>query len=309
MASSFTGKEYNIYRGKGGPGGPVIRDTATIPELGPDDVLIRITHSGVCFTDQEFYRLGSPVALGHEGTGVVEAIGSDVTTLKVGDRAGGGFHRHSCGKCQYCLTGQDIHCYERTVFGFGDFNNGTFGQYYLGKETYVHRIPDGLASEDSAPLHCAGATVYSALTDTVKERNRVGIIGIGGLGHLAIQFAAKMGVEVVVFSSSADKEAEARAFGAFEFVLLSEPEKISAPVDVLILAGSKYPDWTKFVVSLLLWCAWMEADRCDADSSTTRSWRETAPSCPWPRRPKGRLPSRMLLPVSVTPNTADWTTC
>lgn len=250
MASSFTGKQYPIYRGQGGA---VVRDTATIPELGPDDVLIRITHSGVCFTDQEFYRLGSPVALGHEGTGVVEAIGSSVTTLKVGDRAGGGFHRHSCGKCHYCLTGQDIFCYERTVFGFGDYNNGTFGQYYLGKETYVHRIPDGLSSEDSAPLHCAGATVYSALTDTVKERDRLGIIGIGGLGHLAIQFAAKMGVEVVVFSSSADKEAEARAFGASEFVLLSEPEKISAPVDVLILAGSKYPDWTRCVVSLVLW--------------------------------------------------------
>ena len=87
--------------------------------------------------------------------------------------------------------------------------------------------------------------MYSALIGSAKPGDRVGIIGIGGLGHLAIQFSAKMGYETVVFSTSADKEAEARSFGASEFYLLSEPENITKPINVLIVTGSRYPNWTK----------------------------------------------------------------
>jgi D-arabinose 1-dehydrogenase-like Zn-dependent alcohol dehydrogenase len=94
-------------------------------------------------------------------------------------------------------------------------------------------------------LQCAGATTYNALADTVKAGDRVGIVGIGGLGHLAIQFAAHMGAEVVVFSTSKDKEAEAKEFGAREFVLMSEPGTVSKPLDVLIVASNRYPDWSK----------------------------------------------------------------
>ncbi len=235
MASSFAGKEYPIYRGVDGK---LTQQTAKIPELGSNDILIKITHAGVCYTDFLLFHIGLPIALGHEGVGIVEAVGSAVTTLKVGDRAGGGFHRDSCGKCKYCLTGQDLYCYERTIYGFGDAENGTFGSYYIGKEGYVHKIPDNLSSEDAAPLQCAGATVYAALVDTIKPAQRVGIVGIGGLGHLALQFASKLGAEVVAFSTTKDKEQEARSFGASEFVLLDEADKISAPVDVLVVAGS-----------------------------------------------------------------------
>ena len=242
MASELVGKEFNVYRGIDKK---ITATKTTIPPLGPKDVLIRTTHSGVCHTDALFYELGAPLALGHEGVGIVEAIGSDVTQFKVGDRAGGGFHRNSCGHCKYCLSGRDILCYERLIFGEGDFDNGTFGEYFIGKETYVHRIPDGLSSAEAAPLHCAGATVYSALKHTITSTSRVGIIGIGGLGHLAIQYAAKMGAEVVVFSTSASKEQEARGFGAAEFALLDQVEKIKTPVDVLVLTGAKYPDWEK----------------------------------------------------------------
>ncbi|KAB5515670.1 hypothetical protein GE09DRAFT_979465, partial [Coniochaeta sp. 2T2.1] len=142
--------------------------------------------------------------------------------------------------------------YSRVIYSEADFNNGTFGRYYIGKEGYVHRIPDAITSEDAAPLQCAGATVYSALVGTVKPRDRVGVIGIGGLGHLAIQFAAKMGAEVVVFSSSADKEGEARSFGAKEFVLINEPEKVSAPVETLVLTSSYHPDWDKYATKKVL---------------------------------------------------------
>jgi D-arabinose 1-dehydrogenase-like Zn-dependent alcohol dehydrogenase len=250
MASqTLTGKEYNVFRGIEGK---VTATPTTIPELRPNEVLIRITHSGICYTDYEYYSNGAPLAMGHEGAGVVEAVGSEVKTLKVGDRAGGGFHKNSCGHCDYCLTGRDIYCYERTVYGEGDFSNGTFGKYFIGKEGYVHKTPEGLTDAEAAPLQCAGATTYSAVVDTTKPRDRVGVVGIGGLGHLAIQFAAKLGHDVVVFSSSKDKEEEARGFGASEFILMSEPDKVSAPVNVLIVAGSRYPDWSKFLTKEVL---------------------------------------------------------
>jgi D-arabinose 1-dehydrogenase-like Zn-dependent alcohol dehydrogenase len=105
-----------------------------------------------------------------------------------------------------------------------------------------------MLSEHAAPLNCAGATVYQALLQSTKPGDRVGIIGIGGLGHLAIQFSKKLGFETVVFSTSPKKEQEARDFGADEFILLSEADKITKPVDALLVAGSAYPDWEKFLV-------------------------------------------------------------
>ena len=226
-----------------GVDGKMKKAPAELPALGPKEVLIKITHSGLCASDIFFIPYG--IALGHEGVGIVEKVGDAVTQFKVGDRAGGGYHRNSCGLCKYCLSGKDIWCYQRTIYGEGDYSNATIANYYVGVETYLHKIPEALASEDAAPLQCAGATVYTALIDTIKPSSRVGIIGIGGLGHLAIQFAAKLGAEVVVFSTTNDKEAEARRFGASEFYLLSEPEKVTKPVDVLVFTGSAYPDWSK----------------------------------------------------------------
>ncbi|KAH7123625.1 chaperonin 10-like protein [Dendryphion nanum] len=235
--------EYTVFRGVDGA---VKQATTPLLALGPKEILVKITHSGLCATDLAYLPYG--LALGHEGVGIVEAIGSEVTQFKVGERAGGGYHRNSCGHCKYCLSGQDIWCYERSVFGEGDYNNGTLSKYFIGIETYLHKIPEGLASEHAAPLQCAGATTYNALVSVVKPGDRVGIIGIGGLGHLAIQFARKLGTEVVVFSTSRDKEEEARKLGASEFYLLDETEKVTKPVDTLVVAGSRYPDWKKFLV-------------------------------------------------------------
>jgi D-arabinose 1-dehydrogenase-like Zn-dependent alcohol dehydrogenase len=242
--SALEGKEYTVYRGIDGK---ITATKTTLPALGPKDILIKITHTGVCYTDHEVFKGGYALSLGHEGVGTVVAIGPSVSQFSIGDRAGGGFHRDSCGHCEYCLKGDDIWCYSRVIYSEGGFDNGTFGDYYIGKESFVHKIPANMLSEHAAPLQCAGATVYNALVDVIKgPAQRVGIVGIGGLGHLAIQFAAKMGAEVVVFSTSADKEKEAREFGASEFVLLGELEKLGAPVNVLIVAGSKYPDWDKY---------------------------------------------------------------
>ncbi|TVY71367.1 alcohol dehydrogenase [Lachnellula suecica] len=225
----------HVYRGVEGR---VTKTPDTLPsELGPKEVLLRITHASLCGTDLHIVHLG--IALGHEGVGIVEKTGSDVTQLKVGDRAG------ACGSCQYCLKGEETYCYLREGYAENGFNKGTFGDYYIGIETYLHKIPDSMASEHAAPLQCAGSTVYTALVSSIKPGDRVGVIGIGGLGHLAIQFSSKFGAETIAFSTSPSKEAEARSFGASEFYLLSEPEKIKRPLNVLIIAGNGYPDWAK----------------------------------------------------------------
>lgn len=228
-----------------GVNGSIQKVTHALPPLGPYEVLVKITHTGLCGTDVHAIHFNS--VLGHEGIGIVQAIGSRVTQLQIGDRVGGGFLRDSCGHCKYCLSGQEMFCYDRDIFMESDRtrNRGTFTDYYVGTETFLHKIPDAISSEHAAPLQCAGATVYSALVDVIKPGHRVGVLGIGGLGHLAIQFASKMGSQVIVFSTNSSKEAEARKFGASEFYLTQEPEAITKPVDILLVAGSAYPDWEK----------------------------------------------------------------
>ncbi|KIX92701.1 uncharacterized protein Z520_11553 [Fonsecaea multimorphosa CBS 102226] len=225
--------------------GKVKKTPAEIPELKANEVLVKITHSGLCGTDLFYINPGC--ALGHEGVGTVEKVGSAVTAHKIGDRVGGGYLRSSCGQCKYCLTGRDIMCYNRDIYGAAGFSNGTFATYYIAKEGYVYAIPASIPSEHAAPLQCAGATVYSALKTYYSTGMRVGVLGIGGLGHLAIQFAAKMGAATTVFSTSPDKEKEARGFGASEFVVLGHEDKLSAPVDVLLITAHKAPDWSTFM--------------------------------------------------------------
>lgn len=135
------------------------------------------------------------------------------------------------------------------------YSNGTLGTYYVGTESYVYHIPESMPSEFAAPLQCAGATVYSALKTSYRPGLRVGVLGIGGLGHLAIQFAAKMGAETVVFSTSPSKEKEAKEFGASEFVVLGHEDQLTKPVDVLLITAHKSPDWATYVSFLSNACA------------------------------------------------------
>ena len=112
---------FSVYRGAEGS---VKKVAGKHRDLGPKEILVKITHSGLCSTDLAYIPYG--IALGHEGVGIVEAIGNEVTQFKVGERAGGGYQKNSCGHCSYCLSGQDIWCYERSIFGEGDYDNGTF---------------------------------------------------------------------------------------------------------------------------------------------------------------------------------------
>jgi D-arabinose 1-dehydrogenase-like Zn-dependent alcohol dehydrogenase len=190
------------------------------------------------------------MGLGHEGVGVVEKTGPLVKTLKKGDRVGWGYNHSFCGHCEQCLTGNDVYCSERAFYGEADLDQGSFGSHAVWREIALFKLPDNLSDEDAAPLQCAGATVFSALHSyEIKPTDTVGIMGVGGLGHLAIQFAAKMGCRVVVISGSDSKKEEALKLGAHEFITTKGKTelKVSHPIDRLLVTTSFQPDWEQII--------------------------------------------------------------
>lgn len=227
---------------KGSSGGQIVQSQTTKPDLTSDQVLIKVTASGLCGTD-EHYK-GADMVLGHEGVGIVEATGPDVKFLKTGDRVGWGYEHDSCGHCEACLTGREQYCPEREMYGEANLDQGSFASHAVWKEAFLFQIPDGLSDAEAAPLMCGGATVFNALHSyDIKSTDRVGVMGVGGLGHLAIQFASKMGCDVVVFSGSDSKKEEARKLGATEFVAMKGKKEldIGRKLDVLIVTTSVNP--------------------------------------------------------------------
>jgi D-arabinose 1-dehydrogenase-like Zn-dependent alcohol dehydrogenase len=217
-------------------------------DLKSDDVLVRITHSGVCGTDVHYKT--ADMALGHEGTGIVEETGPDAKLLKKGDRVGWGYEHDCCGHCRQCLTGWETLCKERKMYASADLDQGSFGSHAVWREAFLFKVPDNMANEDAAPLMCGGSTVFNALHGAqVRPTARVGIVGVGGLGHLAIQFAAKMGCQVIVFSGTDSKKDEATKLGATEFYATKGAKelKIKAPINNLIVTTSSQPDWNLFL--------------------------------------------------------------
>lgn len=162
-----------------------------------------------------------------------------------GDRVGWGYCHGSCGNCWACSTGQNLYCDKRQLYGFDHFDQGSFASHAIWDETVLYRIPDSIELAHAAPLMCAGAAVYSAIMRAnCRPSHRVGVLGIGGLGHLAIQFAAKMGCKVVAFSGSPTKEAEALLYGATEFrSIYTAPELSEHAVDCLLVTTASQPDW------------------------------------------------------------------
>ncbi|KAH6609946.1 alcohol dehydrogenase [Trichoderma cornu-damae] len=206
---------------RGSQSGKVVQDI-TSRQLGRHEAYLQITHSGLCGTDEHYLRAG--VVLGHEGVGIVQAIGQDVTAVKVGDRVGFGWVHKTCGHCESCLTVWDADS--------------------------LYKIPEGLDSAHAAPLMCGGATVWSPLAlYGVLPTDRVGVVGIGGLGHLAIQFAAKMGCKVVVFSSSESKREDAMKLGASEYHVLTADSSLEGieQVNHMLLCGSAQPDFSRII--------------------------------------------------------------
>ncbi|KAH7082574.1 chaperonin 10-like protein [Paraphoma chrysanthemicola] len=229
---------------KGSKEGKIVKGQTTRPDLENDQVLVKVTASGLCGTD-EHYK-GADMALGHEGAGVVEQIGPNVRDLKKGDRVGWGYEHDCCGSCEYCLTGRETYCPQRQMYGSANLDQGSFASHGVWRESFLFKIPDNMTDADAAPLMCGGATVFNALhTYGIKPTDRVGVIGVGGLGHLAIQFAAKMGCDVVVFSGSDSKKDEALKLGATEFVSMKGKTEldIGRKLNALVVTTSFNPDW------------------------------------------------------------------
>ncbi|KAL2353384.1 chaperonin 10-like protein [Cryomyces antarcticus] len=233
---------------KGSKDGSIVESKTSKPDLTGDQVLVKVSCSGLCGTD-EHYRHADMV-LGHEGMGVVEATGPAVRKLQKGDRVGWGYEHDSCGRCENCLKGNETYCPERQMYGYADFDQGSFASRAVWREAFLFEVPDALSDESAAPLMCGGATVFNALhMYNVLPTERVGIIGIGGLGHLAIQFAAKMGCDVVVFSGTDSKKEEALALGAKEFHATKGVAELTGikPVNHLLVTTSSQPEWATYL--------------------------------------------------------------
>jgi uncharacterized zinc-type alcohol dehydrogenase-like protein len=202
---------------------------------GPKDVAIEIQFCGICHSDIHYLRgewgpIEYPAVAGHEIIGRVTAIGAEVTGYKVGDTVGVGCLVDSCRTCPSCREGLENYCttgWTGTYMGVDKHTGGpTYGGYssaIVVDEAYVLRIPANLDPAGAAPLLCAGITTYSPLRHwRVGKGSVVGIVGLGGLGHMAVKFAAAMGAEVVVFSTSPNKVADAKALGAHEVVISTD---------------------------------------------------------------------------------------
>jgi len=214
--------------------GPLTIEEVPVPEPGPGQVLVRVAASGVCHTDLHAadgdwpVRPKLPFIPGHEGVGHVAALGAGVTSLKEGDRVGVPWLHSACGECEYCLTGWETLCPNQQNTGYSV--DGGFAEYVLAPAAYVGRLPDGIDFVQAAPLLCAGLTTYKGLKETdAKPGDWVVVSGVGGLGHLAVQYARAMGLHVAAVDVAEEKLALARELGA-EMTVNAEVEDPAAKI-------------------------------------------------------------------------------
>ncbi|KAJ7105426.1 chaperonin 10-like protein [Mycena crocata] len=237
--------EFTVFKGSATEG--IVQSTTRLDAPKGNQVLVKITHSGICGTDEHYTH--ADMVLGHEGVGTVEQMGESVTELKIGDIVGWGYTHKTCGTCEQCLLGQDQYCPNREMYGYHNLHQGSFGSHAIWDASFLFKLPADLAPEDAAPLMCGGATVFEVIESyNIRPTDRVGVVGIGGLGHLAIQFLAKMGASVVVFSSTDSKRVEAMALGASEFYATQGATKFEMePLSHLLVTTSSLPDWKPFL--------------------------------------------------------------
>ncbi|KAF7829543.1 putative cinnamyl alcohol dehydrogenase 6 [Senna tora] len=209
-------------------------------ENGENDVTIKILYCGICHTDLHHAKNDwgitmYPVVPGHEIVGVITKVGSKVKGFKEGDRAGVGCLAATCLDCEYCKSDQENYCQQlqftyNGIFWDGSITYGGYSQMLVADSRYVVHIPESLAMDAAAPLLCAGITVFSPLKDhdlVEKGGKRIGVVGLGGLGHVAVKFGKAFGHHVSVISTSPSKEAEAKQrLGADEFIVSSNPKEM-----------------------------------------------------------------------------------
>lgn len=211
---------------------PLAIEEVKVPEVSSNRVLVKVEACGVCHTDLHAVegdwpvKPGLPFIPGHEGVGHVAAVGKDVRSVKEGDRVGVPWLHSACGHCRYCLTGWETLCLEQQNTGYSV--NGGFAEYAVADPDYVGHLPDGLDFAAAAPILCAGVTVYKGIKETdTKPGDTLVISGIGGLGHLAVQYAKAMGRHVIAVDVADDKLRLAREMGADAAINARETDPVS----------------------------------------------------------------------------------
>jgi uncharacterized zinc-type alcohol dehydrogenase-like protein len=226
-------------------------------DLGVQEVEIGITHCGICHSDlhlisNDWGISQYPFIPGHEIIGTVTAIGSQVRSVKVGQRVGLGWQSNSCGQCEWCTRGLENLCPNQEATCV--HRHGGYATHVRANSRFVAKIPDALPSQQAAPLLCGGITVYSPMREHgINPASRVGVVGIGGLGHIAIQFARVFGAEVVAFSTSTAKEDEARSLGAHHFVNSRESKamkEVAGSLDFILNTANADQDWNVYIQAL-----------------------------------------------------------
>ena len=218
--------------------------------LSENDCIVKVHTCGICHSDihmidNDWAIAKYPLVPGHEVVGIVSEVGSLVSHLKVGDRVGIGWQSGACMECKDCLRGNENLCSKNkgTIVG----RHGGFGSHVQIDSRFCFKIPEELESAVASPLLCAGITVYSALRYAgMTSGQNIGIIGIGGLGHLAVQFAAKLGNRVTVFTTSPDKEKFALENGASE-VVVGTPKGTKNKLNIILNTTHNDLDWPRFL--------------------------------------------------------------
>ncbi len=217
---------------------PLTIEQVPKPELGPGQILVKVEASGLCHTDIHAahgdwpVKPSPPFIPGHEGVGIVRELGPDVTEVALGDRVAMPWLGYACGVCDYCVSGWETLCLEQKNMGYGI--DGGFGEYAVAYARYVVQVPEGIDPFDAAPLTCAGVTTYKAVKVAgTRPSDLVAIFGVGGLGHMAIQYAKIAGGRVIAVDLLDEKLELAKELGA-EFTVNAAHED---PVEAIQKLG------------------------------------------------------------------------
>ena len=224
MANAGSSKSGNTMRAARvpGPGAPFELVDVPIPEPQRDQVRVKVEACGVCHSDSVtkeglFPGIPYPISPGHEVIGRVDALGEGVDQWKVGQRVGLGWYGGHCGKCEPCRRGALVLCRKNIITGVA--YNGGYAEYLVAPGVGLAAVPDELDSIEAAPLRCAGITTMNALRNSnARAGDLVAVLGLGGLGHLGVQYAAKMGFETVAIARGQDKAEFARKLGAAHYI-------------------------------------------------------------------------------------------
>jgi uncharacterized zinc-type alcohol dehydrogenase-like protein len=246
---------------------PLVPTTIERRDVGAKDVLIAIRYAGICHSDihtvrGEWGEVAYPLTVGHEIVGEVAEVGTDVTAYAVGDRVGVGCMVNSCRECVNCLAGEEQYCLPGNVGTYaavdrdGSITQGGYSTHVVVDEDFVLRVPESIPYEAAAPLLCAGITTYSPLSHwKVGPGSRVAVVGLGGLGHMAVKIAHAMGAEVTVLSQSLRKQEDGLRLGAKHYHATSDPatfEELRNGFDLIVNTVSAAIDVDAFLGLLAL---------------------------------------------------------